>query len=286
MESNDVKNKIRATITQSAFWMVNKKTAYLFGHNSALFLSELIAKDALFEKKDDAYDGWFFYEKKKMEETLFLSYHKQSECIAELSKFGIIETKRMGTPSKTFYKINYILYNVFLGLDFSSAPKFSRGQEFEKFKLLILKNLKSNYYYTTYNNYNNKNIICGALEIAPQSDTLEKYKMIAQKLKQIVTNKSKKKISNKIITNWADTIRKLCTIDGVSEERVQTALDWYQIHHADDYVPVIESGKTLREKFTRLEAAIERDKNNAVKRTRKTGYQSGETLTYKKPIQI
>jgi hypothetical protein len=46
--------------------------------------------------------------------------------------------------------------------------------------------------------------------------------------------------------------------DGVEIVDIDNALDWYEKHWSDDFVPVIESAKALREKFDRLLNAIGR----------------------------
>ena len=57
---------------------------------------------------------------------------------------------------------------------------------------------------------------------------------------------------------WADSLRKLHEINDVSKERIWRAILWYQDHYSDDYVPVIESGTSFRDKFGKLEDAIAR----------------------------
>jgi hypothetical protein len=43
---------------------------------------------------------------------------------------------------------------------------------------------------------------------------------------------------------------------------VQKALDWYEIYKGGEYIPVIESGSSLRDKFVKLENAMERNAHN------------------------
>ena len=65
-------------------------------------------------------------------------------------------------------------------------------------------------------------------------------------------------ILNWPLTSWANEIRKLVEIDGVSIQRVETALDWYEENIGGQYIPVIESGSSLRNKFIKLEDAMRR----------------------------
>ena len=112
----------------------------------------------------------------------------------------------------------------------------------------------------------------------------EKYLPIAYKLGEIITSKKKIKINQSKLKSWAVSIRQLIEKDGVQIERVNTALDWYSDNIGGDYVPVIESGKSLREKFIKLENAIERDKKPIAGKTR-TGFKRGK-IKYKRPEKL
>ena len=61
-------------------------------------------------------------------------------------------------------------------------------------------------------------------------------------------------------------------IDGVSlkdrRSRINEALDFYEDHIGDKYIPVIESGAALRKKFTSLENAAKRNNNKSNKKKR------------------
>ena len=49
--------------------------------------------------------------------------------------------------------------------------------------------------------------------------------------------------------------------NGVTEDRINIALKWYNNNIGGEYIPVIESGSSLRNKFDKLESAMYRDKN-------------------------
>ena len=111
----------------------------------------------------------------------------------------------------------------------------------------------------------------------------EIYFPIINKLVNIIVSKKRVNIDARKKASWANSVRQLCQNDGVELARVEEAIEWYSKHHADDYVPVIESGKSLREKFLKLESAIERSKNQRRTRTVQSGYSDLEPLKYKKP---
>jgi len=81
---------------------------------------------------------------------------------------------------------------------------------------------------------------------------------LAIKLADIVRSNKNIKINQTKITSWASEIRKIVEVDGISPPRIQKALDWYADHIGGQYIPIIESGASLRSKFLRLEDAMER----------------------------
>ena len=84
------------------------------------------------------------------------------------------------------------------------------------------------------------------------------YLPLATKLSDIV--KSTKNITHttKQLQNWAYSICQLVEDNKVDIKRVETALDWYSSNIKGSYVPEIESGASLREKFGKLESAMGR----------------------------
>lgn len=83
----------------------------------------------------------------------------------------------------------------------------------------------------------------------------------AKRLSSIVQRNKQIKHTSSQIKSWAESIRKLHSVNKVSEERIRNALRWYAKHNKDSFVPVIESGHTFREKFSRLEDAMKREAN-------------------------
>jgi hypothetical protein len=87
----------------------------------------------------------------------------------------------------------------------------------------------------------------------------KKFLPLASKLADAVRSKKNIKVDKNKLKSWTNEIRKLVESDGVNPDRIETALDWYQENIGGDYVPEIESGFSLRNKFIRLEEAIKRD---------------------------
>jgi len=80
----------------------------------------------------------------------------------------------------------------------------------------------------------------------------------ATKLKKIVQSYKQIKITGRVLTEWTNQIRILVEQQQVKVKRIDVVLEWYKDHYADPYTPVIESGCSLKQKFTRLEDAVGR----------------------------
>lgn len=93
-------------LSQNAFWIVNKKLAKILGSNDcALLLSDLLSKESYFG--DNLEDGYFFNTRQNIEEDTNISPDRQRKFIEVLKSFNLLETKEMGLPKKTYYKINH-----------------------------------------------------------------------------------------------------------------------------------------------------------------------------------
>ena len=84
------------------------------------------------------------------------------------------------------------------------------------------------------------------------------YTSLAKYLGIIIQTKKNIKIQPSKIKAWSLEIQKLVEIDSVNVKRIKVGLKWYEINIGLQFVPVIESGKSLREKFIKLEDAIKR----------------------------
>ena len=91
-------------------------------------------------------------------------------------------------------------------------------------------------------------------ENLPENENINR---IINKLENILYNYHNRKFETK---NWADSIDKMLRIDKVPFNDVIKNLNWYSEHIGEKYIPVIESGKSLREKYTKLENAVKREK--------------------------
>ena len=90
----------------------------------------------------------------------------------------------------------------------------------------------------------------------------KKYLPLAEQLSEIIRTKKNVKTTAQQLSSWANEIRILVESNGVDYDRIQTVLDWYADHIGEEYIPVIESGNSLRHKFLRLEDAMKRENRN------------------------
>ena len=84
---------------------------------------------------------------------------------------------------------------------------------------------------------------------------------LARQLSNTVRKFINRQVSKKQIEDWSKHIQKLIAIDGVAVERIQKVLKWYrqEDNFKDKFTPDCQSGRSLREKFFRLESAMLRE---------------------------
>jgi len=180
----------------------------------------------------------------------------------ELVEKGVLHISRRGMPSREWYRIDYLVLAKLLALQ----PMDSGGQQ--PMDSLGQRPLDSGSHNNNISNNNKKE----NKYISPTSKnadpTNEQYLTIAERLSNIIQSKKNIKHTPSQIRSWTKPIQKLIekhlTGGNLSARkvRVKKALHWYASHIGEPYVPVIESGASLLEKFTKLENAIERDKTN------------------------
>ena len=92
-------------------------------------------------------------------------------------------------------------------------------------------------------------------ENLPENENINE---IINKLKDILVKYYNREFVTK---SWNDDIKKMIIIDKIPKERIINALDWYSKNIGGEYIPVIQSGSSFREKYTKLENAMKKKKN-------------------------
>lgn len=226
--------------SDGGYFTINKKAIKILGHPlAALLLGNYINKAEYFKEKNPNSNGWFYLSHKKQMEDLCLGERVIRKYKQLLISKGILNVKMMGLPAKEYLKIN----------------RGMLGQEVTKCKVLGLQNERTNIDNKEYKEQNKKED-----SVPPSSkDKIKEYIPLAKQLSEIIVSKKNIKITQIKIQTWANDIRKLIETDEVSYSRVRKALNFYSDAIGGKYIPVIESGSSLREKFIRLENAMEND---------------------------
>jgi hypothetical protein len=89
-------------------------------------------------------------------------------------------------------------------------------------------------------------------------DKNSEFLPLAERLAGIIQSNKNIKVPSTRLHSWADEIRKLSQMEEIAPARIASALDWYAKNIGGQYVPIIESGSSLRNKFIKLEEAMKR----------------------------
>lgn len=102
--------------------------------------------------------------------------------------------------------------------------------------------------------------------VVPIKERNKEFLPLANDLSKIIQTQKNIKHTSTQIRKWTDEIRKLVEGNGVTHERIKKALNWYADNIGGQYIPEIESGASLRNKFIRLEDAMKRGNGKSPKK--------------------
>ena len=260
---NDRNQKIALELFRSdAFLVINKKLLKKLGPIKAIFLENLVDKYKYWKDKDMLNDDSFFLTHEKQIEQTGMNEYQIRECKKYMIELGLLKTSMKGIPAKEHYTLDFErLVDILINDEIPISPALgnSEGKTFNLQKGYTSNSQKGIYKDTIYKDTIN-NIIGSKNEEEtnkPTNKNLE-FLPLAIKLADIVQSNKNIKIPQSRVNNWANEIRKLSKIEGVAPARIERALDWYAQNIGGEYIPVIESGSTLRNKFTKLEDAMKR----------------------------
>jgi hypothetical protein len=297
---------------QKYYTRISDGLMIFFPPNVTLLLSKLIDLSSLWQNKN----RWFYCKQPLLLFWTGLTISQYRTARNQLCEYNLIERKVSGSPPKEYFKINLNLLHITAQTGFELLSELKKDElllddlikERDQFlRSLLLGNLRINSQETSKliirkpensiiinNNTNNTkeiklnnktkdNIVEGSKRTS--TDRNKTYIPIAELLAMIIQQKKNIKVDKRKLNTWSNSIRQLVERDGVESRRIRIALRWYKHHWGDDFVPVIESGQSLRDKFLRLESAIERSKSTPVN-SKTTGFQGKQTLKYKKSIPV
>jgi len=252
--------------SSDAYLTINKRLLRYYGPEVAIFLSNLIDKYKYFLNQDILLEKHWFYliHKTQMEET-GLTLTSIRNCKAILKEDGVLETEMKGVPAMEYYKLNLPKLLVIL-------PILVRRQDSGGLDVRIPEG-------SFKDNKNISPLIKKQKETAVERNIV--YLPIARYLSNIILTKKNIKHSTIQIAKWTNDIRQLVETNQVSIERIKASLKFYKEHIGEQYCPVIESGKSLKEKFAKLEAAMERDKHPYISNKKPSIIKNGMKFTLK-----
>jgi hypothetical protein len=90
----------------------------------------------------------------------------------------------------------------------------------------------------------------------------DEQKMLANRLLEVVS--LRRKTDQTKATSWVNTIRLMMDRDKISAEKILSVISWYEINWMNEFVPVVESASSLRDKWGKLLNAIDRAENKGI----------------------
>lgn len=123
------KQLVQSTLSQDAFYQVNKKIFRdLKDANAAVLLTSLISKYSYFENRGELNsDNSFFNTKEMLTEELFLHYKVILKLEKLLEEKGYIKTYSKGMPKKKHFIINWDFISEVLSSDSAQAVRDSQN---------------------------------------------------------------------------------------------------------------------------------------------------------------
>lgn len=272
---------------QNQFFKVDRTLMSRFGLVTASVLSNLINLQLHFFESEKCPDGWFFQTMQQQSELFGLSEYLIRNVKKELMDLGILETEMRGIPPKEWYFINHLRLRKIILEHLRNIRLNLKG--------ISLKNLEE---YNNKNNINENNINnnhCGfgkpqelSLNTSSQFGEkeespihqkrpplsarqggktkrklsplqLQQYSLVVNQFRKFQHQCLKIKSTTKDREAWMyGPIHKMTHGQGISPERIISAINWYIQHHQDPYIPSIATPYDLLNKFSKLEAAMNR----------------------------
>lgn len=98
--------KSKNILSSHAWWPLNKAFVREYGIDAALLIADLSTKQEYFAEKGMLDEhGYFFNEKKDIENDTSLSLHRQSNAVEILKKIRVLFINKKGTPSRLYYRV-------------------------------------------------------------------------------------------------------------------------------------------------------------------------------------
>jgi len=290
---NDAQQLGLELLGSDPYLIINKKLLSKFGPARTIFINNLIDKYRYFKNKNQLQDdGSFFLTHEDQKEHTGMSDYQIRSCKTYMVSQGILKTKMKGIPPKEYYYINMEkLLEVGLGIFLKKLEELPPKNLKDYSSKNLTNNKENKYKENKYkeNKYillpkdndeenNQQNILPNKDDDSSVKNRTKEYLPLASKLADVIKQNKNINTPPQRLHSWSNDIRKLSEQDGVDFPRIEKALDWYQDNIGGEYIPVIESGATLRSKFVKLEDAMKRQGYNSTSTsTSPTQPSNGET---------
>ena len=239
--------------SNEAYLVVNKELLQRYGPARAIFLSNLIDKMLYFQKKQLTADGSFFLLLSTQRQQTGMGTSAIRQCTEFFREAGILTITRRGVPPRNWYTLDLqpLFYNI---------PK-SRKSTLQRVGNRIFKESEID---SIIKETKHKEIKLHSLDPAGTrakrsvSNKNKEYVPLVETLWEVISARKKVKSTAKPKA-WANILRMMVEVDGLEMQRVSAAIKWLSDNpncHEQPYCPIIESARSLREKFEKLERFI------------------------------
>lgn len=233
---------IRDLLKSNGYLIINKSLAHDIGLNETILLADLFSKEEYFENQELLNDGYFYNTRDDIEKNTTLTAFQQRQAEKHLIKLGFIETKQMGLPNRTHYKV---VYNKLCNHLTTSCKETSQ---------LDVKKLHTN---------NNKRIIINKKEINKEKSKKHSYN--AEELTDSVCEDIAKQYSVDIsyIKKKRETLKLYCESTGTKYANYKsTLMNWVRRDLDEGKVKQVVKYK---DKYANLEISEEQRQKNLAK---------------------
>ena len=264
VDTSLIENITIEAFRSESFLIVNKKLVSTLGPKAAILLSYYIDRYKYFKSKSEENTGWFYFTHKQLIEQLNIKEYTIIKYKKVLKDLKILKTKWYGTPAKEWFKIDFVRLIKLIETGTPETGRLALSEtgrlgDSETGRLYTISKLN-----TISKTDTIKKNISRSLNSPKKTkkgsytERNKKYLPIAETLAKIILTKKNMKYTSIQISHWTNDIRQLVENNQVSMIRINVALSWYSKNIGGEYIPVIESGYSLKNKFTKLEDAMER----------------------------
>ena len=255
-------------IHNHGYIQVSKDLIKALGLERAAFLSAYIDKYFYFLLKYPNNNGWFYFTKQHEMDELNVTLYTVKKYKTEFINLGLLEIEYRGMPSKQWMRINTDkLKELFKVIDSGTEISTSANRTISVPQEVSI----SAPYNKTVNNKNKreKTHFVGVFNLIenkekkeenpPKDERTEQFIPLAKYLYEIVKTQVNVSHDMKDLRKWANDMRILVEKNKIDIARLRKALHWYKENVGGEYIPVIQSGYSLRKKFTSLALIMDRE---------------------------